>query len=275
MLEVRPDILPQDLALAVEKRGFESLFFPEHSHIPCSRETIRFGQRELPDWYSHLMDPFVALSAAATVTERIKLGTCVCLIPEHDPIVLAKTIATLDVISRGRVLIGIGAGWNAEELRNHGVAFADRWKVTRERVLAMREIWTHEEAVYHGEFVDFDRMWLHPKPVQRGGPPILLGAQSRWAWGRVAEYCDGWLPSLMAELDDLKSGIAALQEAARKAGRSPDSLSVTVWGVQSEEQARDVAAVGVDRLVFRLETESAVSLGADLDAYAKIARGLA
>ena len=168
MLGVVDGLSPQALAVEAEARGFESVFFPEHTHVPVGRPTIRFGDRALPDWYSHLLDPFVALTAAAMATERIKVGTCVCLVAEHDPIALAKTVATLDVISGGRFIFGVGAGWNDLELADHGVAYADRWAVTRENVLAMREMWTAEEAAFSGRFVEFGPLLSWPKPVAGG-----------------------------------------------------------------------------------------------------------
>ena len=274
MLETHDDIPPQDLARAVEARGFESLFFPEHSHIPTRRETIRFGQKDLPDWYSRIPDPFVSCAAAAVATERLKIGTCICLIPEHDPILLAKTVASVDRLSGGRFLFGIGAGWNVEELRDHGVAFADRWAVTRERILAMRAIWSQDEAEYHGRFVDFDATWCWPKPVQPGGPPVLLGAQSRWSPKRVADYCDGWLPSLMVEPEEFGALLSNVQAEWCDAGRDPATFDLTIWGIQTADAARQAAALGANRLVFRLDTESARTLEAGLDAYAAIARDL-
>jgi probable F420-dependent oxidoreductase len=274
MIETRDDIAPQDLARAVEARGFESLFFPEHSHIPTSRETIRMGQKELPAWYSHVPDPFVSCAAAAVATERIKIGTCICLIPEHDPILLAKSVATIDRLSGGRFLFGIGAGWNAEELRDHGVAFEDRWTVTRERILAMREIWTQDAAEYHGEFVDFPPMWCWPKPIQPGGPPILLGAQSRWSPKRVANYCDGWMPSLMVDPDEFGAMLGNVQNEWQAAGRDLATLDLTIWGVQTREAAQQARALGANRIVFRLDTDSAATLGADLDAYWEIGQTL-
>ena len=274
MLETHDDIAPQDLARAVESRGFESLFFPEHSHIPTSRETIRMGQKDLPDWYSHIPDPFVSCAAAAVATERIKIGTCICLIPEHDPIILAKTVASVDRVSGGRFILGIGSGWNAEELADHGVAFTDRWAVTRERVLAMREIWTQDEAEFHGEFVDFPPMWCWPKPIQPDGPPILMGAQSQWSPQRVAEYCDGWLPSLMVDPDEFGAMLSNVHDEWRAAGRDIATLDLTIWGVQSPDAARQAHALGANRIVFRLETESADTLAADLDAYWAIAQSL-
>lgn len=209
---------PVELARWAEEAGYESLFFAEHTHIPTSRLTPFGGGVPLPDYYKQAYDPFVALSAAASVTDTLKLGTAICLITEHNPITLAKTVATLDQLSNGRVILGIGAGWNAEEMLDHGVNFKDRWKVTRERVLAMRELWTQDEAEYHGDFVDFDSTWSWPKPVQPGGPPVLLGAASKWAPDRVVDYCDGWFP--IGTPDDLAPLVSQVEQAAEKAGRS-------------------------------------------------------
>ena len=161
---------PAELAREVEARGFESLWFPEHTHIPVSRRTPYPGGAELPEEYSHSLDPFVALGAAAAVTERLKLGTGITLVIERDPITLAKEVATLDHISNGRVLFGVGGGWNREEMANHGTDPSRRWKLLRERIEAMKAIWTQDEAEYHGEFVDFDPIWSWPKPVQRPPP---------------------------------------------------------------------------------------------------------
>lgn len=163
-------IAPAPLAKAMEQRGFESLFVTEHTHIPASRKSPWPGGRELPKEYWHTLDPYVALSAAAAVTTSLKVGTGITLVTEHDPIALAKQVASLDFISGGRVLLGVGAGWNAEEMAHHGVEFKDRWKVTRERVLAMRRIWTEEAPEFRGEHVNFEPLWSWPKPIQPGGP---------------------------------------------------------------------------------------------------------
>src|SRR6184192_2993368 len=183
-----------DLARAVEARGFESLWFPEHTHIPTSRRSPWPGGHNLPDVYKQTLDPFVALTAAATATKRIKLATGICLVVERDPIHLAKNVASLDYLSGGRFIFGIGGGWNAEEMENHGTNFKKRWRLLRERVLAMKEIWTKEEAEFHGEFVNFDRIWSHPKPVQKPHPPILMGGDTPKARQRVVDFCDGWMP---------------------------------------------------------------------------------
>jgi probable F420-dependent oxidoreductase len=169
-------IQPAELGKWAEAHGFESLWFAEHTHIPVSRKTPFPIGGELPQPYKEFFDPFVGLTAAAAVTTKLKFGTSVCLVPEHNPITLAKTIASLDRVSNGEFLFGVGAGWNAEEMADHGVDIADRWKVTRERILAMKEIWTKDVAEYHGEFVKFDPLWSWPKPIQPAGPPILLGS---------------------------------------------------------------------------------------------------
>ena len=177
-----------DLARETEARGFESLFVPEHTHIPASRKSPWPGGADLPREYWHTVDPFVGLAAAAAVTTRLKLGTGICLVIERDPILLAKEVASLDYLSRGRVLFGIGGGWNAEEMAHHGTDFATRWKVLRERIAAMQEIWTKDEAEYHGKFVNFDKLWSYPKPVQKPHPPILMGGAGPHARQRAAEF---------------------------------------------------------------------------------------
>ena len=166
---------PDDLAAACEERGFESIWFPEHTHIPASRLSPWPGGAELPKEYWHTHDLFVALMAAAGATKKIKIGSGICLVIERDPIVLAKEVATVDQLSNGRLLFGIGGGWNAEEMENHGTPFKKRWKVLRERIEAMKEIWANDEAEYHGEFTNFDKIWSYPKPAQKPHPPILLG----------------------------------------------------------------------------------------------------
>jgi probable F420-dependent oxidoreductase len=268
-------IQPVALARAVEERGLESLFFPEHTHIPTSRRTPWPGGAPLPQEYWHTHDPFVALGAAAAATERLRLGTGICLVPERDPIVLAKQAASLDLISNGRFLFGIGAGWNAEELEHHGVAFKDRWAVTRESVLAMRQIWTQEEAEFHGRFVNFERLWTYPKPVQPGGPPILLGANTKWAFDRVVEYCDGWMP-INGRGADLGAGVSALRAAAARAGRPFDALDLSVFGVPArEDEVQRLIGLGFRRLIFGLPPAPAETVLPLLDRYAVLARQFA
>ncbi|HUY29259.1 MAG TPA: LLM class F420-dependent oxidoreductase [Candidatus Binataceae bacterium] len=261
-------IQPIELALAAEARGFESLWFPEHTHIPASRKTPFPGGAELPKEYSHTHDPFVALGAAAAVTKKLRLGTGVCLVIERDPIVLAKEVASLDVISGGRVELGIGAGWNVEEMENHGAQFKKRWKIVREKILAMRQIWTQEAAEFHGEFVNFDPIWMFPKPVQPGGPPILLGSQSKRAFERVAEYCDGWMPINFPRAD-FAASVKQLRDAEKAAGRK--KLGISMFGSSSkEDEIRRLAELGFDRLIFPLPPAPRETVLPMIDKYAAI-----
>jgi probable F420-dependent oxidoreductase len=194
-------IRPDELARACEERGFESVWFPEHTHIPASRRSPWPVGGELPRDYWHTYDLFVSLMAAAAATRTIKLGSGICLVIERDPIVLAKEVASVDQLSGGRLLFGIGGGWNAEEMAHHGTPFTRRWKILRERIEAVKLIWTQEAAEYHGEFVNFDPLWSYPKPLQQPHPPILLGTLSTQGLQRVVRYCDGWIPGLIPPKD--------------------------------------------------------------------------
>ena len=267
---------PVELARAVEARGLDSLFLNEHSHIPTSRQTPFPGGGELPKHYWHTHDPFVAFGAAAAVTRRIRLGTGICLVVERDPIHLAKEVASLDTLSDGRVILGIGGGWNAEEMANHGTPFTQRWGVLRERVLAMREIWTKEAAEFHGEFVNFDPLWSWPKPVQTGGPKVLLGSKSKRALHRVVEYCDGWMPlggpGTETKLDE---GVRELRALCVGAGRRFESLELAVIGLGAEEDtAQRLVASGFHHLIFTLPPAGADQVLPILDTYAGLARKL-
>jgi probable F420-dependent oxidoreductase len=248
-------IEPQDLAPALEERGFESLFYAEHTHIPTSRRSPFVGGGELPAMYWHCHDQFVALSIAAATTRTLKLGTGVTLVTEHDPINLAKAAASLDRLSGGRLLFGIGAGWNAEEMEDHGVAFADRWKVTRERMLAIRSIWRDDEPEYHGKFVDLPPMWCWPKPLQAGGPPVLMGAYSKYVPARIAEYCDGWMP-IEGLIDDIPAALNDIRAAMQARGRDPAKLDVTVLAEVRAESGLDpkrlerMMATGANRVLL-------------------------
>ena len=224
----------RELARAAEERGFESLLLPEHTHIPTSRRTPYPGGGELPKAYSHTHDPFVALSFAAAVTTKILLGTGICLIPQLDPIVTAKCVASLDRLSNGRFLFGIGGGWNVDEMENHGARYETRFKLMRERILAMKALWTQEEASFHGEMVNFDPVWSYPKPAQRPYPPILLGGDSDHTLKRVVEFCDGWLPIGRPGFN-AKEAVARLRQAASAAGRDFSTLSISVFGAPADE----------------------------------------
>jgi probable F420-dependent oxidoreductase len=264
-------IRPDELARAAEERGFESLFVPEHTHIPVSRRTPYPGGGELPKEYSHTMDPFVSLAAAAAVTKKIKLATGICLVIEHDPIVLAKEVATLDVLSNGRFILGIGAGWNVEEMENHGTNFKTRWKLLRERVEAMKAIWSNDEAYYHGEFVNFDSVWSWPKPVQKPNPPVILGGHGSKALQRVVRYCDGWLPIAMRGTADVLKGMTELKQIAQEAGRDPKSISVSVFFAPPDQKGLDeFEKAGAARAIFGLPPAGRDQVLPLLDKYAKL-----
>ncbi len=259
-----------ELARAAEQRGFESLFVPEHTHIPASRRTPWPGGPALPREYWHTLDPFVALATAAAVTTRLKVGTGICLIIERDPITTAKEVASLDFVSGGRMLFGIGGGWNAEEMENHGTDFKSRFRVLRERVLAMKEIWTKEEAAFHGEFVNFDPIWSHPKPVQKPHPPVLLGGESGHTLQRVVDFCDGWFPRGRAGDDTIVRGLADLRARAARARRD---LSVSVFGAKPDPAVLErYAAAGVTRVLFGLPSAGRDTVLPLLDQYARLVR---
>ena len=267
-------IEPQDLAPALEARGFESLFYAEHTHIPSSRRSPFIGGGELPSMYWHCHDQFVALSIAAATTRTLKLGTGVTLVTEHDPINLAKATASLDRLSGGRLLFGIGAGWNAEEMEDHGVAYVDRWKVTRERMLAIRRIWSDDEPQYHGKFVDLPPMWCWPKPLQAGGPPVLMGAYSKYVPARIAEYCDGWMP-IEGLIDDIPAALIDIRAAMQARGRDPAKLDVTVLAEVRAERGLDakrlerMIATGANRVLLPFADFARDEALAVLDEYAK------
>ncbi len=264
---------PVELGRAVEERGLDSLFFPEHTHIPASRKSPWPGGADLPKDYWHTYDLFVALGAVAAATKKILLGTGICLVIERDPIVLAKEVASLDMISGGRVVLGIGGGWNAEEMEDHGTSFKQRWKILRERVLAMREIWTKDPSEFHGEYVKFDPMWSFPKPVQKGGIPVLLGSEAKRCFERVVDYCDGWMPIYRGKNHKLAEGVAELKETAARAGRRFESLRLSVFGVPGkEDEARKLLDLGFSDLIFGLPSVSADKVLPMLDGYAELAR---
>jgi probable F420-dependent oxidoreductase len=268
-------IRADELAIAAEERGFESIWFPEHTHIPASRETAYPGGGPLPKEYIHMSDPFTSAAAAAVVTKTIKIGTGVCLVIEHDPLALAKTVATIDRLSNGRFILGVGAGWNAEEMENHGTPYAKRWKVLEERVKAMKALWTEEEASFHGDWVNFEKVWSYPKPLQKPHPPVIIGTfGSKWGCQRVADYAEGWIPidGLMTSLDD---SIADLHARLRENGRKPEDAPISMFDIYetSEDDLKRYADMGcIERAIPRCPTEDKDTVLRWLDRYAEIGR---
>ena len=259
-----------ELAREAEQRGFESLFIPEHTHIPASRRSPWPGGPELPREYWHTLDPFVALGYAAAATSTIRLGTGICLLTERDPIVNAKEVATLDLLSGGRFELAIGAGWNAEEMENHGTAFATRFRVMSERARAMKVIWSEEEPEFHGEFVDFDPIWSWPKPVQSPNPPILVGGETDHTLRRVVEWADGWFPRGRGGFDPAE-GMARLKRIADEAGRSMDTINVSLFGMEPNRAALDRAAeAGVTRSILGLPSNDRDDVMRRLDRHAEL-----
>lgn len=240
----------QELGPVMEDLGFDSLFVAEHTHIPTSRKTPFPGGTELPKQYSHTLDPLSSLAAVAAVTKNLLVGTGISLVIQHDPITLAKNIASVDYISGGRFMFGIGAGWNEDEMNNHGTKYTLRWKILRERIMAMKEIWTKEEAEYHGEFVDFDPIWSYPKPKSNPHPPILMGGDGAKTLDRIIDYADEWMP-IGGRSEHLAERIAELQRMAKAAGRDP--IPVTIFGARRDAKEIEAwAEAGVGRCLFML-----------------------
>lgn len=251
-------IQPDRLAKAAEDRGYESVWFPEHTHIPADRKSPYPGGGELPREYVHMADPFASSAAAAAVTENILIGTAISLINQHDPITLAKQVATVDWLSGGRFLFGVGAGWNVEEMNDHGVQFAERWPYLWEMLEAMQALWTQEEATYHGKYVNFDRAWSYPKPVQQPHPPILLGVfDSKVGRARVARHGNGWIP-IAFDLERTERSIADVRQRMDANGRDPDQLTTSILYLPvetSEDTVRKALDCGADRVILRVPTE--------------------
>lgn len=265
-------IRPDDLARELEARGFESFWVPEHTHIPASRRTPYPAGGDLPKEYWHTYDPFVGLMAAASATKTLKVATGICLVIERDPIITAKEVASLDALSNGRFLFGIGAGWNAEEMENHGTTYKTRFSLLRERVLAMKEIWTKDEAEFHGRFVDFDPIWSYPKPARKPHPPILMGGHASMTFDYVIEFCDGWMP-LGYRMEGLPEKIEELRRRAREAGRDPASISITIFGAKPERAALDeFEAAGVERVILMLPDADRDTVLPLVDKYAGLIR---
>ena len=267
-----------EIAREVENLGYESFFIPEHPVIPIAFKTPLpiGGGGELPEHYGRWMDPFVALSVAAGVTRRVKLGTGICLLPEREPIIAAKTIASLDVISKGRIILGVGAGWLREETEAMGTRFETRWKRLRETVEAMRVLWTQSEPSYQGDLVKFPAVRCDPKPIQKPGPPILLGARGPRAIERVVRTYDGWVP-IAGRPQSLKRDIDALKKVAIERGRNPDSLNISAFIGPPEngialEDLRLYKEAGAHRLVLFSQSDAIkMASGKTLDIVRRLA----
>jgi probable F420-dependent oxidoreductase len=260
-----------DLGRALEQRGFESLWAPEHSHIPVSRASPFPNGGDLPKQYYDVMDPFVTLTAAAAATQTLKVGTGVCLVQQRDPIQTAKLVASIDQVSAGRFLFGVGSGWNAEEMADHGTAFKSRHKVARERIEAMKVIWTESKAEYHGEFVDFDPMMAWPKPVQKPYPPVIVGGAFPYGARRAIRYGDGWVPhASRPEYGDVSDFLPQFRKMATEAGRDPASLPVTMFRVVEElDRLRHYRDIGIARVVITLPSAGANEVMPIIDRWAE------
>jgi probable F420-dependent oxidoreductase len=272
--EVRPDVL----ARALEDRGFTSLFYGEHSHIPASRATPYPGGGQMPDQYRRMMDPFVGLTMAAAATERLQLGLGICLVLEHHVLDLAKSVATLDVLSGGRVLFGVGVGWNAEELANHrpDISWSQRYKATEECVGALRSCWTEDESEFHGEFFDFDPIWSFPKPSQRPHPPVLLGTGGPLGTQHAVRWADEWMPMDVA-LGNVPKRVAKFRQIAADAGRDIP-ISMLTFGDPTPEALHQYRDLGIVRTVIggaRTAWDDPSTTIAYLDRYAPLIPGLA
>jgi probable F420-dependent oxidoreductase len=256
------------LAIAAEERGFDSIWLPEHTHIPANRATPYPGGGDLPKEYSHTLDPFVALGIAAGVTKKLKLATGICIAIEHQALTLAKTVATLDHVSNGRVILGLGAGWNREEMENHGTQYVSRFRKLEEQMQALRELWTKDEATFQGEFEQFDAVWSWPKPIQKPHPPMVLGGETDHTLRRIVKYADGWLPRAIKP-ERVLDGMNRLKVFAEEAGRDPDSISVSVFAPPPKD---DVVArfrdTTVERVILMVPPRNEAETLSRLDRYA-------
>jgi len=258
------------LAPAIEARGFDSIWVPEHSHIPTTGSTPYPGRGPVTRDFARTLDPFAVLSAAAAVTDRLLLGTGICLLIQRDTIHTAKTVATIDHLSGGRVLFGVGGGWNKPEMENHGTAYPTRFKRLEEQLAALKRIWTEDEPEFHGEHVDFGPIWCWPKPARKPHPPIYLGGETEHTLKRIVRYGDGWLPR-MRDTDAVLKGIARLRVLARDAGRDPSSIGISAFGLPAREDAlAPVRDAGVERAILAIAPGTEDDMLRRLDRYAEL-----
>jgi probable F420-dependent oxidoreductase len=261
---------PAELGRMVEEHGFESLFVTEHTHIPASRQTAYPAGGELPPEYSRTFDPFLTLTAVAIATRHLLVATGICLVIERDPIITAKEVATLDHFSGGRFVFGVGAGWNVEEMRNHGTDAAQRFAILRERIEAMKAIWAEDEASYDGRHVRFEHIWAWPKPVQKPHPPILLGGNGPRVIDRVLDFADEWMPNRIGSDDKMIARFQELRERAQEAGRAP--IPITVAGLMRDPaRIERFERAGVQRGFFWLPSVGREELEPALEKYAAAA----
>jgi probable F420-dependent oxidoreductase len=261
---------PDDFARAAEERGFVSLYVPEHTHIPVSRRTPPpSGDAVLPDYYKRPFDPFVAMAMAAAATERLRVGTGICLVAQRDPIVTAKAVASLDHLSGGRFVFGVGFGWNADEIEDHGIEMRRRRDVAREHLLAMQRLWADDEASFEGEYVHLPPSWSWPKPTQKPWPPVLIGgAAGPKLFAHVAEYADGWIPIGGA---GVREALPQLHRAMEAAGRDPATVRVIPFGTIPDPGKLDYyASIGIDEVVLRVPAGDHDTVVPALDDYSKL-----
>ncbi len=267
-------IQPGKLASCVEERGFESVWFSEHTHIPVKFLNSGEDGPALADYYWQLYDPFVAVTLACSVTKTIKIGTAVSLVIEHHPITLAKQVATIDHISGGRFLFGIGSGWIPEELENHGVIYRTRYRLLAEQLTAMKKIWSQDESEFHSEFVNFSKLKSYPKPIQHPHPPILAGGGTGpKSMDLIVNHCDGWMPLLgFPQWPAIKNGIVDLHQRSTAIGRDPAEidLSIFCWSPPDQGTIEDMAGMGISRIIITLEAGTRAEVLPLLDRYAEL-----
>lgn len=265
-----------ELAVALDERGFDIVWAPEHSHIPLSRKTGFILGGALPKRYYDVMDPFVTLTAAAMATRRLKVGTGVCLVAQRDPIQTAKLVASIDQVSGGRFVFGVGNGWNRDEMENHGTDFATRHKRARENIEAMKAIWTRPEAEYHGELVNFDPMMTWPKPAQKPHPPILVGGAFPYSARRAIRYGDGWMPQVTEKSPaPLLELIPRFRQMCAEAGRDPDGMDISIGGQAADaDLVKRYRDAGVNRVSVSLPSEKAETILPILDQWGAVMRAV-